>query len=456
MMKPNILICGPDQYASTELLIAATPVDTIPENKSEDTPCPESEKTESGKDGNPDGKQKSLIRRFIETPVANFIEANEITVLGEEGSFPENLSMSDYVKKVETELRTGDYPFDSDAKVDAVWFCTCGVPFMIEEEKDFIRSAAGTPNTLIVFGPSIVSNRTEFKKEINTLTELAGIKRIVLAPAMSCGLCFSALVSGVDYLIEKTEMMYLNSSDATDEEKNNFDAAWRDYYRKRSDEWRESLDETLNDCIGQAAGRANFILNKPTDASLTDLVGEGIDLLHELVDILKGNTEIEDKPRKQALVHTAELRENVELMIYEIGACYGHAATAHDVDLVLKHSRTSVLPNDAAAVTYAVGQVAKAYFEFETEYNSKDLLTIYRKAKEEAMEMEFKPYDDANPFADLDGIFELNEEDLEDSDDEQEDGDGTDIGGESVDDVHEPADELPEDCRVDNEPNRKD
>ena len=44
--------------------------------------------------------------------------------------------------------------------------------------------------------------------------------------------------------------------------------------------------------------------------------------------------------------------------------------------------------------------------------------------------------------------------DGEDSDgfDEPEDADGTGLDGEFVDDVHEPADELPYDCRVDYEP----
>ena len=47
-----------------------------------------------------------MVCRLIETPVANFFEANEISDLGEDVAFPENLSMGDYVKKIETELHS--------------------------------------------------------------------------------------------------------------------------------------------------------------------------------------------------------------------------------------------------------------------------------------------------------------------------------------------------------------
>ena len=42
------------------------------------------------------------------------------------------------------------------------------------------------------------------------------------------------------------------------------------------------------------------------------------------------------------------------------------------------------------------------------------------------------------------------------SGDEQEDAERTDVDDDFVNDVHEPADELPEDCRVDYEPENAD
>ena len=446
-LKPNILICGPDQFTNTDLLHEATHADTIPEDDSEDMFFPDVDTAKSGEADKPNGKRKPLIRRFVETPVANFFEANELTDLGEEGEFPD-LSMADYVKEIEAELHAGGHLSENDAKIDMIWFCVGSELSLTEEsEKDFIRSAAGISNALIIASPTIISNRAEFKKEIDALTALAGSKRVVLAPSVSTGLNFTTGSSGMQYLIAKTKLMYWDSVNAPDEERKAYEAAWTEFYHDKRSEWQEALNDSLSDCMEQAAGRANFILNKPDNVSLTDLVGEGIDLLGELIEILRGNTEDEDKPGKTAIAHTVELKENIELMIYEIAACYGHAATAHDVELVLRHSKASMLPKDAAAITYAVAQVAKAVYEPGTEYSSKEILTIYREAKEEAMQMEFKPFDDDNPLAGLDDDFELDEEDLEDADElEDSDMDDTD---EPDDDVHEPADELPDDCRVD-------
>ena len=67
-----------------------------------------------------------------------------------------------------------------------------------------------------------------------------------------------------------------------------------------------------------------------------------------------------------------------------------------------------------------------------------------REAKEEAMQMEFRPYNDEDPLAYLDNDFELNEDDLENAD-EQEDAGDSDPDGETADGIHELADdELPD------------
>ena len=447
-MKPAILICGTSHYTTTDLLAEATPANTIPENSDEDVFS-----NASGEGNDSDGKPKHLVRRCIETPVATFIEANDITDLDEEEEFPEKLPMNDYVKKIEAELRTRGL-LSGDAKIDVVWYCAGETAFMSEAEKDFIRSAAGLSNAFIVASPTIVLDRKDFRKEIDSLTALAGNRRIVLAPSASSGMNFMTFSSGTRLLVEKTRRNYLKTVDASDEDKEACMAAWTDFYGKKFDAWQEAMEEALSDCIEHATGRANFILNKPTDMTLTDLVEEGIGLLSELVDILKGNDVEEDRPGKTDLAHTAELKENIELLIYEIAACYGHAADQSEISLIFRHSKASMLPRDAAAITYAVGQVAKAVYEPEIDYDSKDLLRIYREAKEEALEMEFRPFDDNDPIPNIDEDFELDEEDFDDSD-EAEEGEAEEDEpeesepeeGEPGDAVHEPADELPEDCR---------
>lgn len=446
--KPNVLICGTSQFANSDLLSEATPAGTIPENTEADSLPSEPETEENGENGASDGKQASLIRRFIETPVANFIEANEITDLGEDELFPEGLSMRDYEKKVEAELHAGGFLPD-DAGIDVIWYCAgSDLTFTSESEKDFIRSAAGVPNAIIVSSPMIFSKREDFRKEIDALKGLAGSRRIVLAPSASSRVNFMSISSGTRFLIEKTGWKYLEKADASDEEKKAFEAAWNEFYGKKYEEWQESLEDSLRDCIGQAAGRANFILNKPAAVPLTDLVEEGIDLLSELVDILHGSERKESRPRKRCVAHTAELKNNIELMLYEIAACYGRAADELDVDLILRHSKVSRLPGDAAAITYAVGQVAKAVYDPQVDCDSKVLLRVFRESMEEAVQMEFRPYDDDEPFAHLDDNFELDEADLDDADEPEDAGD-TGPDGDAADGIHEPADELPDDCRED-------
>jgi len=443
-MKPNILICGSSRYSNTDLFSAATPAGTIPENSEDDSIWPDDE------------PMTKLILRSVETPVARFFEANEISDLGEDGEIPENLSMTDYVKLVEADLRSNGC-LAGDAKIDVVWYRVTETAFMMESEKDFIRSAAGFPNALIVASPLFPSTRAEFRREIDVLVGLVGNRRLVLAPAASSGMSFSSLCSGTQYLVEKTKQLYLADADASDEEKKAFDAAWTEFYGDKLEEWRIDLEENLSDCIGKSAGRANFILNSPKDVSLTDLVEEGIDLLAELVNILRGNDDEEEaRPGKTDLAHTAELKTNIELMIYEIAACFGRAADSCSMEIILRHSKASRLPKDAASITYAVGQVAKAVYEPGTEYSSKDLLGIYRGAMADAMEMEFRPFDEENPFGGREEDSELDEKDLEDedesveeTDEETDDDDGTDSGDEPGGDVHEPEDELPDDCRPD-------
>ena len=451
--KPSILICGSSRYSIDDLLNEALPEGAIPENEDEDAVSPDAENADAGEDDEQNGTPDTLIRRVVETPVANFIEAAELNFFDDEEVPPENLSMAGYVKDVEAELRAGGCLRDGGAKIDVVWYCPGEMSFLDESERDFIRSAAGLPGALVVACPGIVSNRAEFKKIIAGLTGVAGKKRVVLAPSASSGMNFTTLSSGMRHLIEKTGQTYLIGTNAPDEAKDAWRSAWNEFFGEKIDQWQEAMDDSLDDCIKQAAGRAVFILGKPADVTLTDLVEEGIDLLGELVGILRGDDVEEDKPGKTALAHTAELKENIELMIYEIAACYGCAANARDVELVLRHSKTSRLPKDAAAITYAVGQVAKAVYDPWSEYDSKELLAIYREAKEEAMEMEFRPFDDDDPLSCFDGDSELDEKDFaEDADasgDETEDADASDddFADEPADDVHEPADELPEDCR---------
>ena len=131
-LKPNILTCGPNQYNNSDLLSAVAHADAIPEDDSEDAFFPDNDTAKSGENDKPDVKRKPLIRHFVETPVANFFVANELTGLGEEDEFPD-LSMADFVKEVEAELHASGHLAENDAKIDMIWFCV-GSELSLTEE----------------------------------------------------------------------------------------------------------------------------------------------------------------------------------------------------------------------------------------------------------------------------------------------------------------------------------
>ena len=395
-MKPNILISGLSQFDIADLISYTTSAGTIPEEETD--PIPSSQENKETCQEESKDKPLALIRRVIETPVANFIEATEFLNDDSEEMFCE--PMGDYKKRVEAELSSRSLLNAKDGKIDVIWYCTGGEPaFMVEEELDFIRSAAGIPSALIVASPTIVSTRTEFKEAIDFLTSVAGRKRIVLAPSVGTGVISTTVSSGTMYLVEKTKQLYLDRVVASDEEKEAYKAAWTDYYGQMLKDWHNEQEEWVSICIEQAAGRALFILGKEEDVSLTDLIAEGVSLFGQLIDIIKDDDEEEpDKPEQSEVVHTAALMNNIVSLIYEIAACYGVAATQSDVELILGHSDVSDLPQDAAAITYAVGMVAKACFVPDIEYGSDALKSVFFDSKIEGKQKDFKPFDDDNPF----------------------------------------------------------
>ncbi len=96
-MKPNILICGLNQFDIADLISCTTSVGTVPEEETDTIP----DDKETCKEESVD-YPLGLIRRVIETPVANFIEATEIFTDDSEEVFCE--SMGEYKKRIEMEL----------------------------------------------------------------------------------------------------------------------------------------------------------------------------------------------------------------------------------------------------------------------------------------------------------------------------------------------------------------
>ena len=352
-------------------------------------------------------KETNMVNRIVETPVANFIEANDICRLYPEG-FPAGLSMGDYVKKIEAELESRKLLNGTGEKIDVVWcsFSGCRIDDYAE---DFVRSAACLPNVLILADGS-GGERSACKPDIDAMTMLAGIRRCVLS-RLSGGNLDLVIPSGDRALIEMTRELYLDSVNASAKEKNAYNAVWKRFFGKQIKQWKEKEEEDVDRCIRQAVGQAKFILSKPLNMGLDDLVEEGVFLLSDLVEILKGGKP-EDRIGKHKLAHVSELQDNLETMIYEIAACYGLPADKSSMNWILKMSKVGDLPKNPLAVTYAVGKVAQAFFIPDIDYKEEDFRRIAREAKAEARQMTFPLFEYEKLYWESDVI------DDDDSDDE--------------------------------------
>ena len=391
-MKPNILICG--LYGISDILRDALPEDFILESENDDAVTKDVEDQET-----------NMVNRIVETPVANFIEANEICRFYPEG-FPAGLSMGDYVKIIEAELESRKLLNGTEKKIDFVWYSFSGCSECRDDyEEDFVRSAACLPNVLILANGFSGMSRSDCKPDIDAMTMLAGIRRCVL-PQNSSGTFIQLIPSGDRALIEKTRELYLDSVNASAKEENAYNAAWKKFFGKQIKQWKKKEEEDVDRCIRQAVGQAKFILSKPVNMRLDDLVEEGVSLQSDLVEILKGG-EPEDRIGIRKLAHVSELQDNLETMIYEIAACYGLPTDKSSMKWILKMSKAVDLPKKPLAVTYAVGKVARAVFIPDIkykDYKDEDFRRIAREARVEARQMTFPLFEYEKPYRESDVI----------------------------------------------------
>ena len=253
-------------------------------------------------------------------------------------------------------------------------------------------------------------------------------ERIVLVDCEYCGLAIDARWK----LIETTKQKHRESGVfASDEEKQNLENEWAAYFGSILEKSHAKSERNAERCIRHAAGRARFIVEQEDDVSFSDLLEGGRSLLKDLLDLIRGKGEDEPELKKD-LSHTAELLRNITIMIYELGGCCGYAATGDDVTAILTGCKASDLPEDAAAITYAVGMAAKAYFESGKTLPRKDLKAVFANAKEEGLQLDFDPMCEDDPATSF--LFDDDEDDEDefddaDVDDDEVDDDDDDDGG---------------------------
>lgn len=429
--KPDILVCGPGRF-DCEYLVECV---SKPGDVQEDEGLPP-------EDGAPDN---TLIYKTVDCEFADIVETKTIFGSDPELKVPRGKTMKKFVRDVERERSSIEVEDDSELswsdRIDAVWYVTNGdVKSMGKQEREFIRSLMALPNAMLVVNLSCtVVSRDRLVDAIDGLTELIDPERIVLVDCEYYGLTIDSRWK----LIETTKRKFMESNVFTsDEEKQYLEDAWAEYFGDLPETWHARSERNAERCIRHAAGRARFIVEQKDDVSFSDLLEEGRSLLKDLFSLVTGGSgKSGDEPElKKDVSHTAELLCNITIMIYELGGCHGWAAVKDDVTAILTACRASDLPEDAAAITYAVGMVAKAYFESGKTLPREELKGIFAKAKAEGLQLDFVPMHEDDPATSV--LFDDDEDDEDelddaganddendfDDDDDNEDDDGGDDG----------------------------
>ena len=199
--------------------------------------------------------------------------------------------------------------------------------------------------------------------------------------------------TGLAQLIAKARSMSLDAMKAAEHEIGAFQDRWQEYYDSMIDEWRERASEEAADYINWAAGRAAAIAVVPLPfVDLIPLVANETYMIYRLAE-----------------VYGIPVDDTVITMIL---GCAGGSIAGKIAASLLPVLKIPI----AAGITYAVGKVAQAYFESDMKLDEAELRETFMEEEREAKKREWTPIRD-------------------------DDAPG--------DDVHEPEDELPDDCRAD-------
>ncbi len=345
--------------------------------------------------------QEALLRNVIVTPAANYLVARGIN-----SGTDHYDNMPAFVDAVESEIDDIIMP-DGNRRIDIVWYYAGNNVDSTPEKEAFVRSVAGMYNALLIVSPDF-SDPAEFCEDTVFLSGLAG-DRIVLDYASIPG---GGEASGTVRLLEKTKDIYLNSRALTEEEEEQFDSAWESAYSEKVYNFYDMKDEECFYVIDDAAVQAQKLVSGQDDLSLGKDIGNLTQLIVEMIRAAKNKTPVADANARTRSDWTrrdrafaAELKANIVFMIHKVEACYGRVIPPRTIKEYLSVI-PDTFPNDAAAVTYAIGTAAKTALEFPNG-DMDDFREFFMDAKEEAMEMTFDQpgcllYGDAEKESDAD------------------------------------------------------
>ena len=423
MLKPNILVCGP-AISSNQFLISRV---VKPGSYQDDGIYRIENKT-----------PEEMVFKATEFPFANIIETKNIFGPEPDIELPPGTTMKEFVEDVEREIRNRRLLSNADGRIDAVWYVTNGDrDSFTEQEREFIHSAMELPNATLVgsIGCSVIT-REDLVATVDALTDIIAPDRIVLVDSGYYGQEIDAKWR----LIESTKQKFVESGVLdSEEEKQEYEAVWTEYYEPFLQSNRARSEKSIEKCIEHAAGRASYIVEEEDSEYVAGLIQEGCALLKDIFRRLKGKSDL-----KKDVTHTAELLDNIIVMIYELAGCCGTVAVKDDVNAILRGNQVSDLPDDAAAITYAVGMAAKAYFESGRTIPRQEIKDIFANAKEEGLDQFFIPMCEDDPAT----MFMFDDDDDDDDLDRDfsgnngSNGSNGDDGDDGDDDFEEEVDEI--------------
>jgi uncharacterized protein (DUF697 family)/GTP-binding protein EngB required for normal cell division len=324
--KPYILICGKSNVGKTSLINVLAKLDIVSTNAMVDTNQP---------------TNKCFV--VHKTPIANFIDAEAVKP---------GMTITQYADFIQKEIQTSLDDNKSNVVITSILYCITGNNCKtINEDIKLIKT--WDKRLHIVVTKLDAMDKEEIKNINQQLVSTIDQKNIfMLSSKKYYGL--ARLIDSIQQQIKiYSKDMNLNII--------SYNKSWDEYYILQKESWKDAISTEANSFIYSATGRAAAIAITPIP--LTDV---------------------------------APLIANELYMIYKIGNLYGYAVTSQILTMLAGVAGASFsgkllasfLPGVkiliATGITFAVGKVAKAYFESGMKLDENELKEKYKQAEKES------------------------------------------------------------------------
>ncbi len=326
---PTILVSGQYACGQTALIQAICPDGTVPDEAIHSK-----------------GKDTDFSCVTYQAEVVDFVDAPGIE-LGE--------LASSYWNNLRAKL-------SNVGQWECVWYCIDGSKAVIQRGDLEIIKLAGH-NTIAVITKVDLLEQDDMEKMVERLATILDTENIITVSSKN--------EIGLSKLLDRSRDMIFGEledhDDGDDKEKAQLIEAWNNYFDRKEEVWVQKINESADEYVYWAAGRAFAIGLIPLP----------------LADVFP-------------------LVANEAYMITKIGSCYGYAVDETIIASFLGCLGGSLVGKVvasfipflkapiAAAVTYGVGCAAMAYFESDMKISADELKRIFTTAKSEGENIDWK------------------------------------------------------------------